>query len=328
MGGQIMIDQNNIKISITGDLGSGKSSVCDIIKDKYGFDIYSTGKIQRQIAERYNMTTLELNKYSETHPEIDREIDEALIKVGKSEGRLLLDSRMAWHFVPNSFKVFLKVDIDISAERVMNNQRGKVEQYHSHEEAKKMIMLRKMSENKRYFSKYGVDCSNMDNFDLVIDTSFCKIEIIADTIMQNLEKWCRGESYPKLWLSTKFIYPTAYINCFRIKQAVDKYPEYQNEHKNNSFDKTINASGYRNDDLCSVIENDNIFYIYGDHYNVSRSIMNHIDLIPGRVAGKDNELLPEGITVRDYVKQNYNLKKAMEWESCHGFKFPKYPEIK
>ena len=37
-------------ITITGRLGSGKSTVCRILADKYGYEIYSTGKIHRQIA--------------------------------------------------------------------------------------------------------------------------------------------------------------------------------------------------------------------------------------------------------------------------------------
>ena len=37
-------------ITITGRLGSGKSTVCRILADKDGYEIYSTGKIHRQIA--------------------------------------------------------------------------------------------------------------------------------------------------------------------------------------------------------------------------------------------------------------------------------------
>jgi cytidylate kinase len=294
----------NTKISITGDLGSGKSSVCSIIKEKYGFEIYYTGKIQREIAERYNMTTLELNRYSETHPEIDREIDGALAAVGKTEGNLLLDSRMAWHFVPHSFKVFLKVDIDVSADRVINNQRGKVEQYKNHAEAIDKIMLRKSSENMRYLSKYGVDCSDMDNFDLVIDTSFCKVETIAETIISNLEKWSRGEAYPKLWLSTRFIFPTA--------------------ESHNSTECVMDAD---KGCLCGVVECESLFYIYGDHCIANENISKGIELTPVCHKGKDSDQLSEGMTVTDYIKRNFSLDKAKAWEDRNGFKFPKYPDI-
>jgi cytidylate kinase len=49
------------------------------------------------------MTTTELNKYSETHPEIDAEIDSTFKSLTNSEN-LIVDSRLAWFFIPNSFK--------------------------------------------------------------------------------------------------------------------------------------------------------------------------------------------------------------------------------
>ena len=45
-------------ITITGDLGSGKSTVSNVLIDRLNYDYIYTGKIQREIAERYKMTTL------------------------------------------------------------------------------------------------------------------------------------------------------------------------------------------------------------------------------------------------------------------------------
>lgn len=63
------------KISITGDLGSGKSAVGKILKTDLNIITVSTGSIQREIATRMGMSTLELNHFTDTHPEIDDEID-------------------------------------------------------------------------------------------------------------------------------------------------------------------------------------------------------------------------------------------------------------
>lgn len=65
----------SMKISLAGDLGSGKSTVGRIIGEKCGLEFYSTGTIQRKIALERGMTTYELNRYMEDHPEIDDEID-------------------------------------------------------------------------------------------------------------------------------------------------------------------------------------------------------------------------------------------------------------
>ena len=169
-------------ISITGDLGSGKSTVSNLLCKQLNFDYIYTGKIQRAIASKHNMTTLELNKYAETHPEIDQEIDAVLQSLNDSTD-LIVDSRLAWFFLPKSLKVFLKTDVLVSANRISNdNQRGN-EKYSSVEEAVNLIMARKESENKRYMELYGADCSDLSNFNLVIDTSFLTPEKVADMII-------------------------------------------------------------------------------------------------------------------------------------------------
>jgi len=172
-----------IKIAISGGLGSGKSTVCRYLKEKYGLDVYSTGQIQRSLAQKYNMDVLSFNKYMETHPEIDEEIDTELTKIGRLDKDMVLDSRMAWHFVPDSFKVYLTVDLDEAARRIMNDQRGRVETYACIEDARECLMARKKSENQRYITKYGVDCSNPDNYDLIIDTTSLTPEQVAEKIM-------------------------------------------------------------------------------------------------------------------------------------------------
>ena len=175
---------NRLKISITGDLGSGKSTVCKLIMEQYGLKVYSIGSIQRSLAQKYNMSIYNFNKYMETHTEIDEEIDNELTEIGRRDEDMLLDSRMAWHFVPQSFKVYLAVDIDTAAQRICAADRGDVESYTSLEDARTKILQRKASENYRYLSKYMVDCSDMKNYDIVIDTTFRTPQEIAGIIME------------------------------------------------------------------------------------------------------------------------------------------------
>jgi len=173
-------------ISITGDLGSGKSTVSGLLCKRLGYDYIYTGKIQREIANRYNMTTLELNKYSETHPEIDEEIDSTFKSLNESSN-LIVDSRLAWFFIPKSFKVFLKTDLMVSVNRISDDKQRESEKYLSKEEAVNKIIARKESENKRYMELYGADCSDLSNFDLVVDTSFITPEEVADVIIAAIQ---------------------------------------------------------------------------------------------------------------------------------------------
>ena len=57
---------------------------------------------------------------------VDKYIDDFLrnIEADKSGSKTyILDSRLAWHFVPSSFKVYLTVRPEIAAERVMNDHK-------------------------------------------------------------------------------------------------------------------------------------------------------------------------------------------------------------
>src|ERR1051325_4407656 len=107
------------KISITGDLGSGKSSVAKELCKFLGYEYFSTGNIQRELARTKGMDTLEMNYYAEKNKGIDKLIDNNLIQINKENKSYVLDSRLAWHFVKDSFKIYLTVLPEIAAKRVL-----------------------------------------------------------------------------------------------------------------------------------------------------------------------------------------------------------------
>ena len=190
----------NIKISLAGDLGSGKTTVGKLLAARLGAQIYSTGTIQRKIATEMGMTTLELNKYSETHPEIDDRIDDGLRALDKEETDVIIDSRMAWHFVPASFAVYMAADPVVSAKRIMNAGRES-EPFSSLEEAVRSVGERRKSEMLRYEKLYGVNIKDLENYDYVIDTSFVSPETVAEHIAAHFEMHRKGEKFPRYELS-------------------------------------------------------------------------------------------------------------------------------
>ena len=125
-------------ITITGNLGSGKSTIAKLLSEKYNFEVYSTGKVQRELARQMNLTTLELNQLMRSDQKYDRMIDDETARISRDnkEKDIIFDSRLAWHFVERSFKVFVSVSLDEAAIRVMNDKRGVEEKYTSLEEAK------------------------------------------------------------------------------------------------------------------------------------------------------------------------------------------------
>lgn len=182
----LAMNYENCKISITGDLGSGKSAASKVLTERLGFEYLSTGKIQRAMAKRLGMTTLELNRHADVNPKIDEEIDSVFINLRNDGENYILDSRLAWHFVPNSFKVYLQVDVEIAAQRILKDVSRNSEKYKSEREAILKIVARKQSENERFLKIYNADCGDMDNFDLIIDTGDKTVEEVADLVEESL----------------------------------------------------------------------------------------------------------------------------------------------
>ena len=72
----------NFIITLSGQLGSGKSTVGKLLAKKLGYTFYSTGNAQRKIAAERGLTTLELNKLSMTDSSIDEQIDSVFKEKG------------------------------------------------------------------------------------------------------------------------------------------------------------------------------------------------------------------------------------------------------
>jgi cytidylate kinase len=299
-------------ISITGDLGSGKSTVSSLLCKRLGYDYVHTGKIQREIANRYNMTTLELNKYSETHPEIDEEIDATFKSLNESTN-VIADSRLAWFFVPKSFKVFLKTNLIISASRISDDNQRENEKYSSKEEAVNKIMARRASENKRYLELYGANYSDLSTFNLVIDTSFITPERVADIIFAEYNTWLISNECSKSFISPTNLYPTQSIRGFGN--------EYFKSIQNN-----MNINGYDLNFPIITVNINSFDYIFDGHKRTSCAIKNNIDLIPVVFQNK-NSCFSEGLTYKDDILNSIKMSLFYDWEDFNSFNYLIYPTM-
>lgn len=171
-------------ITLTGNLGSGKSTISKIMADKYGYEIYSTGKVIREFADERGLSVLEMNQLMGQDNSFDHLIDERTKQKSiECKEDLFFDSRLAWHFAVNTFKVFLTVDIDEAARRVFNDDRGATETYRSLEDAKTQLIERAHTEDERYKEIYDIDYFKLGNYNLVLDSTFTRPELLADVII-------------------------------------------------------------------------------------------------------------------------------------------------
>lgn len=177
-------------ISLSGDLASGKGEVSKILMEKLNFGVYRNGEYFRKLAKEMNMTLADFGEYVESHPEIDMKIENSAKEYALDNDDFVIDARLGWYAVPESFKVYLKVDIDEAAKRAFNDEKRKdLENFLSFEEHKKALIDRFKSENKRYFNLYGVRRDDMNNYDLVVDTTSLTPNEVADIIIREFKIW-------------------------------------------------------------------------------------------------------------------------------------------
>ena len=177
-------------ISLAGELASGKGTVSNILIQKLNYGIYRNGEYFRKLAKEKNMSVTEFNEYVENHPEIDMQIEKSAAEYAKDHDQFIIDARLGWYAVPESFKVYMRVNIDEGAKRAFNDEKRKdTESFKTIEEQKEDMIKRYNLENERYWNLYHVRKEDLSNYDLVIDTSTLTPEEVADEIIRQYKIW-------------------------------------------------------------------------------------------------------------------------------------------
>lgn len=164
-------------ISLTGNPGSGKTSVARLLAERLGYKWYSMGDLRGKYAMEHGMTLEELNRLGETDPNTDKMVDDFQKKLGETEDNFIVDGRLSWYFLPQSFKIFLSCDLRESARRIFaaskdtHANRSDEKQFTSENEVYESLHRRIASDVVRYRTHYGIELGDLSNFDLVIDTT-------------------------------------------------------------------------------------------------------------------------------------------------------------
>ena len=180
-------------ITITGKPGSGKTTVAKALAEKLGFKHYSVGDMRGQLATEKGMTIDELNEIGKKEDWTDKEIDNRIAELGKSSDNLVVDGYMAWHFIPNSIKIFFDVDLKVAAERIFKNQRPDEKHQDNVDDVYEMINNRMENNLERYKKWYDIDLHDLSQYDLLIDTSDLTFEQCMDTVLEFIKKDLKTE---------------------------------------------------------------------------------------------------------------------------------------
>lgn len=190
-------------ITLSGELGSGKSTVANYLISKMPFRIVSAGLLFRQLAAKHGMSAKEFNEFIESDPKYDHYVDDTMAELGRTDEKIIFDSRMAWHFVPQSFKIYLYVDVDTATERIFNDKGRVSESYSDKETARQEIIDRRKSELLRYQKFYHCNLDDYSNYDLIVDTSHATRDEVNELVYNSFKAFEEGKEYTKIWLSPK-----------------------------------------------------------------------------------------------------------------------------
>ena len=174
-------------ITIGGLAGTGTTTTAELLSEKLNIPYISAGFVFREMAAEHGMaergmSVLEFSEFAEGNDDIDKEIDKRQALKAKEAENLILEGRLSAFFVDNAdLKICLVTPFDVRSQRIANRESKSVEV------AKEEIIVREKSEALRYMEIHNIDISNMDVYDLIINTGTFNPEKVSEIIIQTLK---------------------------------------------------------------------------------------------------------------------------------------------
>jgi CMP/dCMP kinase len=187
-------------ITISGKPGSGKSSTADRVAELLAYTRHSSGDMVRRVLAREGMSLEEYNNKASDEHDLDDKVDEELRSLRNAKD-IVIDSRLGFYWIPESFKVYLDLDLEVATARIfkdaVNNKKRSAagEGGSSLPDVARQVKERMRSEQDRFRTLYGVDPYSARHFDLVIDTSRHDPQTVAITVFDMYRQWLDSEAW-------------------------------------------------------------------------------------------------------------------------------------
>lgn len=182
-------------ITLAGRPGSGKSSTSRELASQLGYEHFSSGDLFRAIGKERGSDVHQTNLAAEDGSDVDAIVDQRIKEIGATQENVVIDSRLAWHWIPTSFKVYLNLDLNIAARRIIENT-DPVRLEHEHipddpEAYAAALKERLASEARRYKALYDANPYDTSNYDLVVDTAAESFEEVVEHILTSYKAWLK-----------------------------------------------------------------------------------------------------------------------------------------
>ncbi len=196
-------------ITISGKPGSGKSSTADMVAELLGYTRHSSGDLVRSILKEKKMTLEAYNAEAADDHDLDTLVD-ARLRALRDQSDIVIDSRLGFYWLPESFKVYLDLDLSVATARIfkdtVSNSRRSGEDATSLDEVARMVERRVRDERSRFKAMYNVDPYNPSHFDLIIDTSNHSPQTVALTVFDTYKQWLETATWKQVHSSVPLGY--------------------------------------------------------------------------------------------------------------------------
>lgn len=170
------------KITIFGQAGTGTTSVGKALAKSLGYIFLSSGDIFRHKAGELGLELNNFEKLCLRNSKYDIELDNYVAEFGKKNGNCVVESRLAYHFIPDSIKVKLICDYITRIRRVAGRDGI------AFSATSEKTNFRENIAKKRYRKLYGIkDFGSDKKFDLIVDASKKSVEEIVAMIISKFK---------------------------------------------------------------------------------------------------------------------------------------------
>jgi predicted cytidylate kinase len=171
------------KVTIFGLAGTGTTTVGRLLASKLGYEFSSSGEMFRQQAAARGLPLYEFEALCNSDPSIDRALDGQLSSYGKAHDDFVLESRLAWYFIPDSFKVKITCDFETRIARVAKRDGMALDL------KREKTLFRERSGETRYRENYGIDPFAPDGaFNVILDSTKTPPERLVAAIIEALPR--------------------------------------------------------------------------------------------------------------------------------------------
>ena len=173
--------ENNFpqRITISGEVASGKSTVGKLLAKKLQYSFVSLGNKIRSQAKKEGLSIVEFQKKCSSDRSLDFQIDSEFANECNQQNKIIIDYRMGYKFIESSYNIFLLVGEEEAEQRLKLASR--------YNESQVTIIERNKSFHEQFMYAYGEDYTNQGNYDLVVDTEqFNSTQAIVEYIIHKL----------------------------------------------------------------------------------------------------------------------------------------------